>query len=367
MISKMKCSVLLFMVFPFLAFAGKDGETVEKKIKKDFSIQANGHLGIDNKYGSIDLAVGPDNQIKFDITIKVTTGSEKKSQEVLDHINVNFSEGTNRVDAVTEIESVSSWMSWFNTGNQELEINYKVLVPKNVYLELRNKYGSIYLESTDRDADIDLSYGDIRLGDINAKLNLDMAYSEGSLSQIKNGDLELSYSNLEMENSQSLDLEMKYSELVMGSSGRLNAVSGYGNLKAGDVQDVSYSGKYDDVHFDNVKTITVDCGFTGVEIEGIASTGSFDMRYGDLSISNIWAGFKSIDISTSYTGVELGFQDNASFTIDAQTNYCDIDHGSDLKVSELIERSTSTSMKASRGTGGGMVKAVMNYGGLTIE
>lgn len=374
MISEMKCSILVFLLMPFMATAGNGEESastplstsVEKKINRDFNIQANGLLNIDNKYGDLDIAIGESNKIKFDITIKVTTGSQKKAQEMLDNITVNFSEGTNRVNAETIIQSTSSWMSWFQTGTQEIEINYQVLVPKDVYLQLQNKYGSIFLQSTDRDAKIDLAYGDIRLGDINANLDLEMSYSEGSLSQIKQGQLNLSYSELEMENSQAMTVDMKYSELVMGSSGRLNLVSSYGNMKGGDVEDVSYSGKYDDIYFDRVKSITADCGYTGVEVGGLASTGSFDMRYGDLVISHIWPGFKQINISTSYTGVELGFQEGANFYIDAATNYCDINH-ENLKISEYIERAASVTMKANRGTGGGVVKIVMNYGELSIE
>jgi|GEM_PF-2086407 len=375
MTSEMKCSVLVFLLLPFLAFAGKDGEhtstplstSAEKKITREFNIQVNGHLNIENKYGDIDVAIGEENKIKFDITIKASAGSQKKAQELVDNISVDFNEGINRVDAKTVVESSSSWMSWFNTGSNEIEINYQVLVPKDIYLELNNKYGSIYLESTDRDATIDLAYGDLRLGDINANLDLDMSYSEGSLSQIKQGDLHLSYSDLEMENSQSMTVDMKYSELAMGASGRLNLVSSYGNVKGGDVEDVSYSGKYDDLYFSSVKSITADCGYTGIELDGLASTGSFDMRYGDLTIKNIWQGFKQINISTSYTGVELGFQDGANFSIDAATNYCDVNTNGNLKVSERIEREASLTLKASKGTGGGVVKAVMNYGELSIE
>jgi len=367
MILKMKCSALLFMLIPFIAFAGKDGETAEKKIKREFNIQANGHLGIDNKYGDLDIAIGPDNQIKFDITILATASSLKKAEDAIQRISVDFNEGLNRVDAVTQIESSSSWSSWFNSGNQSIEINYLVLVPRSVYLELQNKYGSIYLESTDRDAKIDLSYGDIRLGDINASLDLDIAYSEGSLSQIKNGDLNLAYSEIEMENSQALKVEMKYSELDMGSSIRLNAVSAYGDLKGDDVDEVTYSGKYDDVRFERVKTITADCAYTGVEVGGLATSGSFDMRYGDLSIDNVWPGFKNINIATSYTGVEIGFQEGATFTLDAQTSYCDINQHGEFKVNEKITQDSRTTLKATRGSGGGLVKLVMNYGELTIE
>jgi hypothetical protein len=367
MIILLRCSLFGFLLIPFLATAGTRGESVEKKINREFNIQANGRLSIENKYGDLDIAIGESNHIKFDITVKVKAGSQKKAQDILDNITVNFNEGMNHVEAITEIQSSNSWMSWFGSSSQEIEINYQVLVPRDVYLDLRNKYGSIYLESTDRDADIDLAYGDIRLGDINANLELEMSYSDGSLSQIKQGKIRLSYSDLEMENSQSLSVDMKYTDLVTGSSGRMDVVSSYGDLKGGDVAEVSYTGKYDDVQFDRVKSITADCSYAGIEVGEMASSGSFDMRYGDLSISNIWPDFKRIDISTSYTGVKLDFREGANLSLEAETNYCDIHYGNELKVSERIERGASLSLKASRGSGGGAVKAVMNYGELTIQ
>ena len=91
-----------------------------------------------------------------------------------------------------------------------------ILVPADIYLELANKYGNIYVETTNRDLRIDLDYGDISLGNINAKLNLDMSYSEGAISGIKDGDIFLSYSDLEMEDANALRIDMKYSDLVMG-------------------------------------------------------------------------------------------------------------------------------------------------------
>jgi hypothetical protein len=194
-----------------------------------------------------------------------------------------------------------------------------------------------------------------------------MSFSQGSISQIKQGQFNLANSELDMENSQSVTVDMKYSQLSMGSSGRLNAISSYGEIKGVDIEEVTYTGKYDNFEADHVKNITADCSMTGVELQGIASSGTFDLRYGDLSVSSIGVGFKRLDISSSYTDVELGFQEGASFSIDAQTNYCDINHNDDLKVSEYIERTTSATMKASRGTGGGVVKVVMNYGELSIE
>lgn len=240
------------------------------------------------------------------------------------------------------------------------------MVPADIFLELVNKYGNIYVETTNRDLRIELDYGDIRLGNINAKLNLDMSYSDGAISGIKDGDISLSYTDLEMEDADALRIDMKYSDLVMGSAKRLKVLSSYSDLRGNNVDEISYSGKYDDLSFDRVGSIEAESAYSGMKVNGMSTSGRFDMRYGDLKVGDIGRGFTRLNINTSYTGVVLEFDEAASFTIDAQNNYCDIGHHG-LKIAEDIQKAGSTTLKASKGTGGGLVMVRMSYGELIIE
>jgi hypothetical protein len=361
----MKFSLLLILL-PVLGFAGSKGEEAEKKISRQFTTQTNGYLDISNRYGNIDVAIGASNQIKIDVVITAEASSVKKAQEAVERINITFEESTNRVAARTEVENNTSWSSWFDNSNVSLKINYTVMVPADIFLQLANKYGNIYVETTNRDLRIDLDYGDIRLGNINAKLSLDMSYSDGAISGIQNGDLSLSYSDLEMEDADALQVDMKYTDLVMGSADRLKVVSSYSDLQGNDVDEVSYSGKYDDLTFERVKSIEAESAYSGMQVSGLSTNGRFEMRYGELNVDNIGMGFTRMDINTSYTGVVLGFEEAATFSIDAQNNYCDISHHG-LKVTEDIQRAGSSTLKATKGTGGGMVFVRMNYGELSIQ
>ena len=361
----MKCSLLLLLL-PLFAFAGKDGEKAEKKISREFNIQTDGHVDLFNKYGNIDIAIGKSDQVKIDVVITVEASSVKKAQESLDRISVEFEEGNNRVQATTEIESTSGWLSWFNTGNIQMDINYQVLVPADVYLDLCNKYGNIYVETTNRDIGIELAYGNIRLGDINGNLKLDMSYSEGSISLIKDGDLTLSYSDLEMEDGHDVDMDIKYTEIKAGSLHKVRMESGYSNLHSIAIDELDYNGKYDDLVIDRVGSMNAESGYTGIVIDEMERAGDFDMRYGDLKVHNIHRGFSSIHVNSSYTGVNLQFRPDAMFSVDAETTYCDIHHDN-LKISEDTQRQTSSTLRGSRGTGGGEVVVRMNYGELSID
>lgn len=359
------CSLML-LILPVLAIAGKDGNLAEKKIIREFVTRTDGNLEIENKYGSIDVVTGPANRISFEVVVMAECSSAKKAQEAIGRVNIEFQESPTRVSALTIIQSASGIMSWFDTDEVNLEINYKVTVPADVYMDLTNKYGNIYVETTSRDLDVNLSYGDIRLGDINARLSLEMAYSDGAISKINKGNLMLSYSNLEMEDAQSVDADMKYSDLAMGSAIRANIITAYSDLRAMDIDELTYRGKYDDVVIERVKTIDMESAYSEMRIGGLSAHGRFDMRYGDLQISNIAASFTRLDVNTSYTGVVLRFSENTSYTLDAANNYCDI-HQRGLRVTEDIQKGGSTTLKGSKGSGGGLVVARMNYGELSIE
>lgn len=361
----MKCS-LFFLLLPIFAFAGKYGEKVEKIINREFNIKTDGYVSLTNKYGDLDIAIGPANQVKITVTISVKASSEKKAQETLDRINVDFEEGNNRIKATTDVESSSGWLSWFNFGKTKMEINYQVLVPADVYLDLCNKYGDIYVESSNRDIKIELAYGNIRLGDLNSNLKLDMSYSKGNISQIKDGDITLAYSDLEMEDSHDVKMNNKYTDLKTGSIEKLNLVSAYSKLQSVYISQLEYNGKYDDVVLDRAGLINAETAYTDIVVEESEAGGDFDMRYGDLKLQQIQKGFAKININTSYTGVELGFNRDASYSLDAETNYCDISHP-DLKILEDSQRESRASLKGLRGIGGGEIRARMNYGELNIE
>lgn len=359
-----KCSLLLLI--PLFAFVVKEGERVEKKINREFNIQPNGYIVLQNTNGDLDIAIGESDQVKINVTISVVASSTKQAQEKLDHINVNFEEGNNRVQAKTDIGASSGWLSWFNFGKTEMKINYQVLVPADVYLDLCNKYGDIYVESSNRDVKIEMAYGHIRLGDLNSNLKLDMSNSEGNISQIKDGDITMSHSNLEMEDGHDVTMNNKYTDLKAGSLHKLNMKSVSGNLHAVSVEQFEYNGKHDDVVLERAINIDAETGYTGIVVEEFEGSGDFDMRYGDLKIQNIHHGFSKININTSYTGVELDFNPDAAYSVDVETNYCGIHHP-DLKITENAQRESSSKLRGSRGLGGGEVIARMNYGELNID
>ncbi|MDQ3015952.1 MAG: hypothetical protein M3R25_04415 [Bacteroidota bacterium] len=360
----MKCS-LLFLCICLSTLCQADNSRLEKKINREFTISTDGRVELNNRYGNIDVAIGAANAVKIDVVIAVTSASDKKAQETMDRITVGFEEGNNRISAKTDIDNITGWTSWFNMGKTTIEVNYHVQVPLDVYLDLTNRYGNIYLETTNRDLKVDLGYGDLRLGDVNGRLKLDMIYSDGSISQILDGDLQLSYSDLEMEDGENVAMDMKYTDIKSGTFKKLKLESSYSDWHGIAVNDLDYTGKYDDIVLDRVNQVTAGTAYSGINIAELTDSGTFDMRYGDLKLNRIRRSFTDININTSYTGCVLQFESETNYSIDAEVNYGEIYH-TDIKISENIHKDTGSILRGAHGTGGGRINARMNYGELKL-
>ena len=85
-------------------------------------------LKVNNSYGNVDIITWNKNTVDFDITIKVTGSNDDKVMDKLQDINVEFSNSSNLVSAITRFGKRKS-SSWWNWGNNKLkiEVNLKII------------------------------------------------------------------------------------------------------------------------------------------------------------------------------------------------------------------------------------------------
>ncbi|MEM1219518.1 MAG: hypothetical protein AAGH79_11420, partial [Bacteroidota bacterium] len=137
-----------------------DKKEFTQSVKKEFAIDANGLVGLANKYGNINLLTWEKDRAKIEVTITVQAGNEEKALKVFDRININFSDkGSSEVRVETQIESQNN--NWWGSsgGSGEFTIDYEVFVPSTVELDLYNKYGNIDLAPVEGKTTINLKYG----------------------------------------------------------------------------------------------------------------------------------------------------------------------------------------------------------------
>ncbi len=346
------------------------GKEFTKSIVKEFDISRDGTVGITNKYGSIDVRTWDASQVKIDVTIEADARSEEAANEIFNRIAIKFDNSPSVVRAITEIETTTGWKSWFNWGSDgdQFEINYVVHLPATVVLELDNKYGDIYVGDMQNRASVVLKYGDMKLGNIGGNASITMGYSDGSISSTKDLTLDLAYSELYLGSSGNISFDGKYSDLQVETAGDVNSTTGYVDVKIQKMGKLTNTGKYDDFIIDDVVSLDINSKYSGFVVNDLHTYGAFTMSYGSVDIENVQPGFQSISIQTSYTDVSIDVDDSATFSLDASTKYCGVDHYG-MEIYHEIEKSSETTVKGYRGSrdAASRITAVMSYGELTIR
>ncbi|MEP7266066.1 MAG: hypothetical protein ABI844_00465 [Saprospiraceae bacterium] len=366
--------VLFYILFPLLAWAG-DGDFT-KNYHKEYDVPVDAHIELINKYGYIKIHAWDKRIASIDVNILANTTNESRANEIFDKISVSFTTSSNYIKAETIINTNpgnKSWWDWkrwlgWDDNKSTYKINYDVNIPADLYLKLNLKYGDAFIEKMDRDAVLKISYGHLRLDELAADLDLDLAYSEGNMGNIKNGNINLRYSNIIMSNMGNGSLNFKYSDIKMKEGGDLKAECAYGELNAKHVKTLDIHSKYDDIQVESVDEIYVNSSYSDFDFGKINKRSSFTTTYGDIIIREISPGFENIDIKSAYTDIRISSHGQA-YKLDADGNYADIKTTGDFNSTYLVEKSSSKSVKGySRSeNGSGLIRATLSYGGLRID
>ena len=345
-------------------------EEISKEIHETFNVSSGVDLGIENKYGDVNITTWNKNQIQVDVVIKVHSNNKEKAQKFLDGITVDFSASSSRVEAKTvypDRDNNSWWSSWFgNDKNLKFEVHYTVQAPQQMSTHLINKYGNISLASIDGDCDVVNKYGNITLGDISGDLEFNLGYGKAKIGSVGDSEMTIKYSEIKVESVKELRISTKYSHLKINDCEQMISQTKYDDYTIGSLGSFKNEGKYDEFNIGSVNIFSLDTKYTDVNIGVLGQKAQFETKYGSVEIKETNNGLEGINIQSKYTDYDLHVDG------DFHLNF----HGSrtDLHVSKPNEKYRSEkdgsdlTIMAYRGSkNGAQIVADMRYGGLTIH
>jgi hypothetical protein len=274
--------IILALLLPVLtvAFATAADKEHKREITKEFSVSSSPGLKIMNKYGNIRVIEGKENSITFKIEIIGKGNTEQLAKEYAETVSIDFSQNGNIVTAETKLKSI-------NCNNCGRSINYTVIAPKSVSVDLENKYGNIYLEDVKTSAKIELQYGNLQAN---------------SLAETK---LEIKYGKVDVKSGTELMLDSKYSE-----------------IKFGRLETMKADSKYDKFNIGTISNLILETAYTDVKIDKLNQRFlADDFKYCKLNISEVATNFSEIKINAAYSGLNIGLTKNHSFKASLYTRY----------------------------------------------
>lgn len=335
---KFKSILLIFITQILMVTAAHAAaDELSKNLHKEFNADQNTLLLIQNKFGDVDINNWDKNQVVIDVTITIDHKHEDKAKELMDYIHVDISQEGNTIKAITTIDNkFSKWNFSFSDNNKEFSIDYDIKIPKNIKLDLENKYGSVFINEITGHAKIDVKYG-------NLKANKIIRDNKKPLSEII-----LGYSNGNIDECEWLNITLKYSKLEIEKSKALIAVTKYSKLYVDQGSSIVCESKYDNYKIGKITNFVATAGYTELVFSEVSKRLEIDNRYGGISVGYIPKDFEKIDIDNEYGGIKLGIDADASYQIKGYAKYADIDYPDKGRVSRIKE-SNSLSVEGTVG------------------
>jgi len=325
----------------------------EKTIKKEYSVNSDALLKIDNSYGNINISTYNGNKVFIEVTIKVSGNDEEKLQKKLDGINVDFNASSSLVSAKTVFNNNKSWWNWGN-NNVSMEINYVIKLPITNSVDLNNDYGGINLEKLEGRATINCDYGKITTKELMAENNvLSFDYTSDSYFEyINTGKINADYSGFTVSKTKKLDINADYTKSVVEIAEDVNFNCDYGSIYINKLNNVTGNGDYLTMRLGEV--------YKNVNIKG---------DYGSLKIDQMTANAGNLTVQSDYLGITIGYHPDYHFNFDVNIEYGSMKNTSDFEFTKKnIESNTNyyQGYYGSRSTAN-LIKINSDYGSVTFK
>lgn len=339
----------VFFLFFLMILSGTLSAAREEYVKEyhhEFSTKGATLLNVINRYGRVTITTEPGiSNITVDVEVRLDARNESKAQSKLESIQIDFGKTGNELYAKTDIGD-----GYFN----QLEINYQVKMPRELALEIENKFG------------------DVVLNELNAPLNLKVAYGNVKIGKLPHTEnkLKISYGKLILSESNYLDLTLRYGEFSINKIKWLKLDSQYSEIEIKRVGLMELESAYDEVEIEAVAELKTEMRFTEVAINTLTQKMTTNTQYGELEIDFIAKTLEEIKIDGAFTDVSLAFESGSNIKLETSLSYADIDLPSAANVLYEKESFTSKTVKASfksEGEKASVVTINSRYGDVEID
>lgn len=348
----------LFLLIPLLTSANGGGQKEEKskKINKEYKVNADATVAIDNRYGDINITTWDKNSVEIEVIITVKGDDLDSIEERLESIDVTFDASSSFVSAKTIFEKEErGWSFWKKNSNLSYKINYNIKMPKTNSADLDNDYGSIILGDLSGEADINCDYGKIAVGELsgsNNNINLDYC-SSSTIDFMKSGTINVDYSKISIDESETLKINEDYSSIKLGKTRNVNFNADYGSITIEEAERVNGNSDYAGMRFGTIyKSLEIETDYAGISVKRLAK------------------GFEKVIIDGQYSGIKIGVDEDAVFDFELDLQYASFKSENDkIEYFKKISKSTKKYYegKFGKGNSDSRIKIRSQYGGVSIK
>jgi len=353
----------------------------KKTFTETFDVDGSGSVKLENRYGEIKVETWERDEVRIEVTVKVSASDQDAADRMFDRIEINFSESGNQASATTNIgngrrqaKSIIDRIiggDWWNNGNSsnDFRIYYRVQMPSSADLNTEAKYCDVELPNLSGNTKLKVGYGDLVSGDLSGSNEISVSYGSARLGKLGEAStFRIRYSEGNIQGADELRYDGRYSESRIGPVNRLVADIGYEELDLESAEEIRLNGSYNKMNIDQVGRLFIDGNYNNFDVGQVIKELEVDAAYGDLEIDGLSAGFDRVYIRTRYIAVEIDVDSDAGFEFELRSRHGGISYPSDAKMSVKEKEGSSRYYRGSlAGKGNGKIDISTTYGDIDID
>lgn len=288
-----------------------DKTLVDKKIP----INKTAILHIEHKYGEVKCKNWAENAVSVKVVAHADVSGYDKAEKIFSSVKVDITSDPNLVSIKTTIQE-----KWFNNGNNDLSVDMEIYMPSTINFELDHQFGNTFIETIEGKASIKVEYGNAEFKSLKNEINnVELSFGKGMIRDITAGDI-----------------EVNYSELSVTKAGKLNVETNYSVFSADEITDLEIDQEGGKCSLGKVHNVQVESKFSDFEVGHLFQSLSAETEYGNLTLKNVSKDFSRISVENSFGAVDLNFEPDTSFGIEAETEFCTLDYPKEADFSKKI-------------------------------
>ena len=128
------------------------------------------------------------------------------------------------------------------------------------------------------------------------------------------------------------------------------SISKFSDLKGNKIVSLDISFEGGKLEVENSSSITGKSRFSNLSISHLDKKIDLNIQYGNCEVNQVAADFTLININNKYGDVKVDIPSEASYILDAELKFCDLDYPDDrAEFTQKITTNTSKSFKATIG------------------
>jgi hypothetical protein len=340
---------IIALIFIFVPRHAAAHDEYTKVIKKEYTVNPNAQVLLDNKFGQIHCNNWDKNLVSIEVKVTVTASSLEKAEKMLNLVNIT-SEGT---PANVQVRTMFDKDGF--SGNSKVSVDYTVNMPASVNLSLTNKFGDVFLNELSGKGNLNISYGNMEVNKLlNSDNVIDIKFGKGNFQYITGAMVSLKYSEMKVDYAGSLFLDSKFSDFEGSKIISLSLGCEGGNIDVENTSAITGKSKFSDINLGHLET-KID----------------LDIQYGDCDVSGVGPDFTLVSLRNKYGDVTVNLPEGASYSLDADLKFCDLDFPDNKATfTQKITTNTSKSYRATVGSKSNPEAKVIvrsEYGNVSLE